>query len=55
MSELYNFCREHSNDVEHRQARKFLSYLISILLGGDCNDVRFYNDDGVCFRHAMFN
>jgi hypothetical protein len=60
MHTLVNYCNERDlygrfyNDADHRQARVFRSYLIASLLGGDTRDVRFFDANGICFRHAMF-
>lgn len=61
MIELTTFCNQRDtaggfvNDMDHRQARVLRSYLIATLLGGNTQDVRFYDESGICFRHAMFN
>lgn len=54
MTELVNYCAEPSNDMNHRQARVFKSYIIASLLGIDYNtEVRFFKEE-VCYRVAMF-
>lgn len=54
MEELVTFCNQQSNGIEVRQARILRHYLTASLLGGDVRDVRFYNEHGMCFRHASF-
>lgn len=61
MTDLINYCNQKDsqggfiNDMDHRQARVFRAYLIASLLGGNCQDVRFFDANGICFRTAMFN
>jgi hypothetical protein len=61
VNELTSYCNQRDaaggffNDVDHRQARVLRSYLIAALLGGDTKDVRFFDESGLCFRHAMFS
>lgn len=55
MNDLVRFCKESNNDMDHRQARILRAFLIASLLGGDVSDVRFFNKDGICFRHASFS
>ena len=55
MPELINYCAERSNNADHRQARVFKSYIIASLLNVDYSvSVRFFREDGVCYREAMF-
>ena len=54
MEQLVNFCNEANNDADHRQARVFRSFLIASLLRGDTRDVRFYDEQGIWYRHASF-
>ena len=55
MRDLINYCNESNNDADHRQARRLRIYLIATLLGGDVNDVRFYDANGNWYRHSSFN
>jgi hypothetical protein len=61
MTDLVAYCNQKDsqggfiNDMDHRQARVLRSFLIASLLGGDTSDVRFFNANGICFRHAMFS
>jgi hypothetical protein len=61
MTELISYCDQRTaaggyfNDADHRQARMMRHYLTATLLGGDTKDVRFYDESGICFRHAMFS
>ena len=55
MNELVQYCNRQSNDMDTRQARILRSYLIASLLGGDTQDVRFYDENGIWVRHASFS
>ena len=55
LDELVRYCNEDNNDADHRQARVLRVFLIASLLGGDTGDVRFYDRQGVWYRHASFS
>ena len=55
MKQLMQYFKEPSNDADHRQARVWRAYMIACLLDVKATDkVRFYNENGIAYREAMY-